>query len=369
MIRFCLSNLKPRKLIFMRKYWWKILGVILIIYSFTLGLLVPLKPGISSIDPGSMRTASSYQMEIVGYNTFYTKVQDAVRVWLKYDSIHALAASKTRVVNDRSLVADFDIPKYLPTNDRVGVVSVIVDDDYNGFSVVPSTVFITQDSVDKDIVAGSSAWKQGRIGNIHSKDQFNFPFRVQLSETIRNLYFHVPFWFSMFIIFIAGITQSIGYLSTNNLEYDYKSMSFTLVGTVFGIIGLCTGMIWAKDTWGTYWSWQEVKMNMTAIALLIYLSYFILRHSFDDDERRARISAVFSIFAFAAMIALLYVVPRMVSSLHPGSGGNPALGADDLDNSMRLVFYPAIIGWTLLGVWMASLVYRMQVLRDKLYDY
>ncbi len=352
----------------MRKYWWKYLGVALIVYSFTVGLLVPLKPGIYSYDPGSMNTGQTYTLSVTGYNTFYTKAKDPIRVWLKYDSIHNIVATKVKILDDRKLEASFQIPKYLPTNDRVGVMSLIVDDDHDGFAVMPSTIFIKQDSLDKNTQLGSVSWTQSKIQGIHGKDQFNFPFRVQLSETIRNLYYHVPFWFAMFIIFIAGISQSIQYLRTGNQEYDYKSMSFTMVGTIFGIIGLFTGMIWAKDTWGTYWSWQEVKMNMTAIALLIYLSYFILRQSFDDDERRAKISAVYSIFAFGAMIALLYVVPRMVSSLHPGSGGNPALGADDLDNSMRMVFYPAIIGWTLFGVWMTSLVYRMQVVRDKLYD-
>lgn len=352
----------------MRKYWWKILGVFLIVYSFTVGLLVPLKPGIYNFNPGSMLAGQAYPLSITGYNTFYTKASEPIRVWLKLDSVYNIQAERVEVKDDRILSAYFQIPKYLPTQKRVGVASLIIDDDYNGFSVMPSTIFITQDSVDKNIEAGSLAWTQTKVTGIHGKDQFNFPFRVQLSETIRNLYYHVPFWFAMFIIFIAGISQSIMYLRTGNQEFDYKSMSFTAVGTVYGIIGLCTGMIWAKDTWGTYWSWQEVKMNMTAIALLIYLSYFILRQSFDDDERRAKISAVFSIFAFAAMIALLYVVPRMVSSLHPGSGGNPALGADDLDNSMRTVFYPAIIGWTLLGVWLTSLIYRMQVVRDRLYD-
>lgn len=352
----------------MRKNWWKILGIALLIYSFTMGLLVPLKPGIYSFSPGSMKAGEMQKLSITGYNTFYTKAKDPVRVWLRLDTLHNIQASTVTVVNDRTLEAQFQIPKYLPTNDRVGVASLIVDDDYDGFAVMPSTIFITQDSVDKNVALGAASWTKSQIRQVHGKDQLNFPFRVQLSETIRNLYFHVPFWFAMFIIFIAGITQSIQYLRTGNQEFDYKSMSFTLIGTVFGLIGLFTGMIWAKDTWGTYWSWQEVKMNMTAIALLIYLSYFILRQSFDDDERRAKISAVYSIFAFAAMIALLYVVPRMVSSLHPGSGGNPALGADDLDNTMRLVFYPAIIGWTLFGVWMTSLVYRMQIVRDKLYD-
>ncbi|MFT5385827.1 MAG: heme exporter protein C, partial [Saprospiraceae bacterium] len=329
----------------MRKYWWKILGVALLVYTFTMGLLIPLSPGIYKLNPGFMNAGQSDILEITGYNTFYTKTAEPVRVWLKYDSLYAIAADKVDVIDDRKLQAHFDLPKYLPVTDRTILTNLIVYDDHNGASTSKSAVTIVQDSLDKNETLGIAAWSVANIA-AYGKEEVSFPFKKIIYETIRNLFFHVPFWFAMFIIFIAGISQSIMYLRTNDPEYDYKSMSFTLVGTLFGIIGLCTGMIWAKDTWGTYWSWQEVKMNMTAIALLIYLSYFILRQSFDDDERSARISAVFSIFAFAAMIALLYVVPRMVSSLHPGAEGNPAFSEYDLDSTMRWVFYPAIIGWT-----------------------
>jgi heme exporter protein C len=123
--------------------------------------------------------------------------------------------------------------------------------------------------------------------------------------------------------------------------------------------------LWAKHTWGAYWSW-DVKQNMTAIALLIYCAYFILRGAFEDEERKARLSAIYNIFAFSTLIPLLFVIPRMTDSLHPGAGGNPAFGGDDLDRTMRMVFYPAGIGWTLLGFWIASLAYRAQALRKRL---
>jgi heme exporter protein C len=80
-----------------------------------------------------------------------------------------------------------------------------------------------------------------------------------------------------------------------------------------------------------------------------------------DEEKRARISAVYNIFAFALMIPLLFVLPRMVDSLHPGAGGNPGFNAYDLDNGMRLVFYPAIIGWFLLGLWITQLKVRIRL--------
>jgi len=46
--------------------------------------------------------------------------------------------------------------------------------------------------------------------------------------------------------------------------------------------------------------------------------------------------------------------------MHPGNGGNPALGGEDLDSTLRLVFYPTIIGYTLMGVWLSSLIYRVK---------
>jgi heme exporter protein C len=72
---------------------------------------------------------------------------------------------------------------------------------------------------------------------------------------------------------------------------------------------------------------------------------------------------VYNIFAFGALVPLIYVVPRLTDSLHPGAGGNPAFGSEDLDNTMRMVFYPAILGWTLLGFWIASLAYRAERLQ------
>ena len=148
---------------------------------------------------------------------------------------------------------------------------------------------------------------------------------------------------------------------------DTKAEAYTGIGIIFGLLGLATGAIWAKHTWGTYWSW-DVKQNMTAIALLIYLAYFILRGSLEDPERKAQVSAAYNIFAFAALIPLIYVIPRMTDSLHPGAGGNPAFGSQDLDNTMRMIFYPAIIGWTLLGFWKANLLFRANQLKHTLLE-
>jgi heme exporter protein C len=150
-------------------------------------------------------------------------------------------------------------------------------------------------------------------------------------------------------------------------ERDLKSVEYANVGLLFGILGIVTGMLWANYTWGSPWH-GDPKQNGAAIALLVYLAYFILRGSIQNEEQRARLSAVYNIFAFAAMIPLLFIIPRMTSSMHPGSGGNPGFNMYDLDSKMRLVFYPAVIGWTLVGVWVALLRVKIRVLEDKILE-
>ena len=126
-------------------------------------------------------------------------------------------------------------------------------------------------------------------------------------------------------------------------------------------------MLWANYAWGSFWH-GDPKQNGAAIALLVYLAYFILRGSVENEEQKARLSAVYNIFAFAAMIPLIFIIPRLNSSLHPGSGGNPGFNMYDLDNRMRMVFYPAVISWILIGMWVTTLRVRMRAIEDKIHD-
>jgi len=111
---------------------------------------------------------------------------------------------------------------------------------------------------------------------------------------------------------------------------------------------------------------QEPKVLGSMLGLLIYFAYFVLRGSIEDEEKRARISAVYNIFGFAIYLIFIFITPRLTDSLHPGSGGNPGFNAYDMDAKLRLVFYPAVIGYILLGVWIAGLLYRLRILKNKL---
>jgi len=185
------------------------------------------------------------------------------------------------------------------------------------------------------------------------------PMKPILNETIRNLYFHVAMWFVMMILFIISVIYSIRYLRFNRTVDDFYAMEYARTGIVFGLLGLLTGSLWARYTWGDFWS-NDPKQLGAAIALLIYLAYFVLRNSLTDMDKSARISAVYNVFAFAMLFPTIWIIPRLVESLHPGGMGNPAFNTKDIDSRMRVIFYfGAIPGWTLLAVWISSLRIRL----------
>lgn len=346
----------------MVKHWWKALGVVILLYVFTVGFLVPLKSGIYEASPFAAKVGSELVLKTTGYNTHFKEARIGQRAWLKLDSTHVLAAQNIEVVNDQQLNIRFQIPAGLPTDKQGISATLVVDNTIDGAAILPQAVRLTQTS--ETSTPSSEGWLESSISNINRAQGVNFPFRNILGETIRNTYFHVALWFAMLFVFLASVFYSIRHLLNRNLIDDLKAESYCKVGVLFGVLGLVTGAIWAKFTWGQFWSW-DIKQTMTAVALAIYSAYLVFRMAIDDPEQRGRVSAAYNIFAFAALIPLIYVVPRMYDSLHPGSGGNPAFGGEDLDNTMRMVFYPAIIGWSLVANWIAQLMFRGARLNEK----
>jgi heme exporter protein C len=338
----------------MKGLWWKMLTMCILLYVILTGLMVPLKPGIARVDPDRVNAGDSVVLHIEGYNTYFTQSKESRYAWLKLNDEFAFPANHIAVEDDARISALFIIPDLFPVQGEVHPMTLVLGDVLHGSFVMPNALFVRNCTYSVEAVR---TWKKATQIGMIDHGGFRFPYRNILHETIRNVYFHVPMWFGMIIIFFASAACSILYVLNGNPQNDMKALALNEIGVMFGILGLLTGMLWSKYTWGSYWSW-DVKQNTAAIAVLIYLAWFVLRGSFQDPDRRARVTAVYNIFGCAMLIPLLFVIPRMTDSLHPGSGGNPALGGEDLDNTMRLIFYPAVIGWTLLGVWIAELRYR-----------
>ena len=158
---------------------------------------------------------------------------------------------------------------------------------------------------------------------------------------------------------LLSMIKSMQFLNGFDAKKDLKAEVYASTGMFIGLLGLTTGMIWAQFTWGTFWV-NDPKLNGTAVTMLIYLAYFLLRNSIENEDTKARVSSIYNILAFVMMIVFIGILPRMTDSLHPGNGGNPAFGNYDLDSNMRLVFYPAVLGWIILGIWISQLRFRIK---------
>jgi heme exporter protein C len=184
-----------------------------------------------------------------------------------------------------------------------------------------------------------------------------------LEHSARNLYFHVPMWFTLMLGWLIAAFHSLRSLQTGRRLHDVKAEQAALVAFVFGLFGIVTGTVWARFTWyvGTdIWWNSDPRQVMVAVQLLICGAYFVLRGALDDERRRARLAAVYALFATTTLPFLLYVLPRRMESLHPGAEGNPAFSEMDIAPEMRWVFYAAVIGFFLLFGWMYTTRVRMR---------
>lgn len=183
-----------------------------------------------------------------------------------------------------------------------------------------------------------------------------------LKESARNLFLHVPMWFTMAVCFAGGLYYSIRYLNSPDKVFDRKAATATQVGLIFGICGLITGSLWARFTWGTWWTFAEPRMNLSALGMMIYVAYFVLRTAFDNPGKRAKVAAVFNVFAATTIPFLLYIIPRQLPSLHPGADGNPAF-SEITAPELRYIFYPAVVGFIALAIWFNDILNRYKAVK------
>lgn len=193
----------------------------------------------------------------------------------------------------------------------------------------------------------------------------------RLHDAIRNLFYHVPLWFGMTLILLISLVYSIRHLRKPTERFDLIAVECVNVGVVFGILGFITGTIWGSYSWGniSFFLREEPKVLAALAGVLVYLAYLVLRGSINEEQKRGRISAVYNIFAYVMFIVFIMVVPRMVEeSLHPGNGGNPGLDVNDSDHTLKLVFYPAVVAYLLIGSWLVDIRVRTRALKNRILE-
>lgn len=185
-----------------------------------------------------------------------------------------------------------------------------------------------------------------------------------LGDKARVLYFHVPMSWIAVVAFFMSMFYSIRYLRTREPDYDIKSFSAASLGFLFCVLATATGSLWAKFNWGSFWNWDP-RQTSIFILLLIYGAYFTLRAAVDSGEQRAKLSSVYSILAAVTVPFFVFIMPRIVESLHPDPIINTS-GKINMDTMMLIIFLTSLAGFTLLFLWCLNLKIRSEKLSLKL---
>jgi heme exporter protein C len=175
----------------------------------------------------------------------------------------------------------------------------------------------------------------------------------------RILFFHVPAAWTALGGFLTAAVASAAYLIRRDLKWDALAVSVTEAGLAFGAANLISGMIWARVIWGIWWTWDP-RLTSTLVCLLLYGAYLMLRGAVDEPGRRAGLSAVFSLFAFAD-VPIVWFSIHWWRTQHP----QPVVSAGgSMDSSMWIVLFA---NWTpLLMLFVALVEIRLRQERMRL---
>lgn len=338
----------------------------MVLYSVYAGISTKVGPGVVRLTPDQVTADQNFAITIEGYNTEFDQIsssnsEEAVpNVWIRVHN-KLKKSSSVEVVDRNHIVAHFEPIPLRQDSSRTVSSTVVIEDNYHGMFLGSQMLKVTfpQDTIAQNDSLTDSAIRPNKSSQVF----FSFPYRYILYETIRNLNFHVPMWFVMMTLLLISFIFSIRHLQTKSMVHDVWANGFAKAGLLFGLMGISTGMFWATFTWGTPWT-SDPKLNGAAVAVLMYIAYQILRSSIDDADKSARISAVYNIFAYPIFIVLIIVLPKMAEfSLHPGSGDSVGFNTYDLDNNLRRVFYPAVLGWILVGSWIGQITSRIDKIK------
>jgi heme exporter protein C len=326
---------------FLKNRFLQALTILFIVHSIIGGLGLPLSPNIES-------TSYEKKDSLIIFSLYTPKIKEKSQLYILLNLPKEKKIAKPITINQTndSIKAVFINPEFYKGVNKGMSFDLIAQNPKDGqmfyFSAFSADTSYNQQTwitEDKSILKDSKDFK------------WSFPNRNILRESIRNLFFHVPMWFAMMFMLIYSAFFSVKYLSSGQIIHDEKAHNAVKVGMFFGTMGILTGMIWAKHTWGAYWT-DDPKLNGAAIGMLSYSAYLILRNGIEDEIKKAKIAAVYNIFAFTIYIIFIYILPRINASLHPGNGGNPGFNIYEQDNTMRVFFYPAVIGWIMASLWL-----------------
>jgi heme exporter protein C len=141
------------------------------------------------------------------------------------------------------------------------------------------------------------------------------PVEVNMGRVQKVFYFHLSAAWVGMLGFAVAVIAGIAYLITSQRKWDVAGYAAVEVSLVFFFIAIAAGSIWARRTWGTWWTWDP-RLTSAAIVELAYAAYLMLRQGIEDPDRRARFGAVYAIVAFIS-VPLTFFSIQVLRTIHP----------------------------------------------------
>ncbi len=201
---------------------------------------------------------------------------------------------------------------------------------------------------------------------------FYAPVERTMGNVQRIFYFHVGAAWVGSLAFMVAMGCGILFLRRPDKKWDTMALASVEIGLVFISMAIVSGSVWGKPAWNTWWLWSP-RLTTVTIMWLAYAAYFMLRGAIEDEERRARFSAVYVIVSFVTVI-LTFASIRILRDIHPvvfGGAVESAQGAEEglqefsgLDSmKMVITLNITVVAYTLIfAAWLANRIHLQRLM-------
>ena len=177
------------------------------------------------------------------------------------------------------------------------------------------------------------------------------PLEITMNYVQKIFYFHVATAWVGMLGFLAAAVAGVVYLIKHDQKWDIIELAAVEISLVFFLIAIAAGSIWARPTWGAYWTW-EPRLTTAAILEMVYISYILLRQGIDDPDRRARFSAVYTLVG-AISVPITFMSIRLFRTIHPvviGSNSSATMGSFDMTSKMLFTMFYTLFAFSVIFV-------------------
>jgi heme exporter protein C len=172
-------------------------------------------------------------------------------------------------------------------------------------------------------------------------------------------YFHVPIALTAYACFGLGAWKALRLLWRRDERNDLESYTAIHQGTIFGALTLITGSIWAKASWGVWWTWSSNQLVLFLVLFLFYCAYFMLRYSIEEGPKRANISAVYALFGVALIPVSFFAIRLANDFIHP------TVFTREGPQMTGTMFTAFVVAWAAILL-LAYLMYRVELMGKRI---